>query len=207
MDWDTAVKLKWGTLILIAGGFALSEGVSGGRGARAGGAQRTDAPPAGSGVWVVARDWRVSFGGSRNGSRDRGMLTTRPTPASRFIYALGIGELPPAASILLVTWITALCTDWLITSNVAVAALLLPIASSISRHMGHSDPLFLMLPATIGASLSFCSPVATPPNAIAYATGMVPVVDFIRVGLLINVLGVGLVTAASYAWAPMVFGY
>ena len=37
MDWDTAVKLKWGTLILIAGGFALSEGVSGGRGARAGG--------------------------------------------------------------------------------------------------------------------------------------------------------------------------
>ena len=38
MDWDTAVKLKWGTLILIAGGFALSEGVSGGRGARAWGA-------------------------------------------------------------------------------------------------------------------------------------------------------------------------
>ena len=52
------------------------------------------------------------------------------------------------------------------------------------------------LPVALFASLGFMLPVATPPNAIVYGTGAVPARAMLRAGLLLNLLGVAVVTAA-----------
>ena len=44
-------------------------------------------------------------------------------------------------------------------------------SGEMCKHQGIA-PEMLMVPATIACSLSFCSPVSTPPNAIAFATGL-----------------------------------
>ena len=45
----------------------------------------------------------------------------------------------------------------------------------------------------LGCSFAFMLPVATPPNAIAFATGWIPLRDMLQRGLVMNVVGVGLV--------------
>ena len=50
-----------------------------------------------------------------------------------------------------------------------------------------------VLPAVLAASCAFMLPVATPPNAIVFASGLVPLPRLARVGLLVNLLFVVLV--------------
>ena len=60
--------------------------------------------------------------------------------------------------------------------------------------------------ATIAASFAFMLPVSTPPNAMAYATGLVSSRDMIRVGLLVSLIAAG-VLMAGYLWVlPWVIG-
>ncbi len=72
-------------------------------------------------------------------------------------------------------------------SNTASAALLLPLLFSLAVRMD-SDPLALVLPATFAASYGFMLPVGTPPNAMAYGTGLVPQKDMLRSGLVMNLV-------------------
>ena len=52
--------------------------------------------------------------------------------------------------------------------------------------------------AAVGCSIAFSLPVATPPNAIVYSSGRVPLVSMIRTGLLLDLL------CALAAWAVLV---
>lgn len=79
-----------------------------------------------------------------------------------------------------------------LTSNIATAEMLLPILATASVALG-VDPRLLMIPATISASCAFMMPVATPPAAIVYGTGLVPIRAMVRAGLVLNMLGVVLV--------------
>lgn len=72
-----------------------------------------------------------------------------------------------------------------LTSNTALAALMVPIFFAIAGQMGIM-PAALILPLAIAASCSFMMPVGTPPNALVYATGMVPQRRMIRVGFVLN---------------------
>ncbi|WP_416190881.1 SLC13 family permease [Neisseria sp. CCUG12390] len=83
------------------------------------------------------------------------------------------------------------------TSNTASAALLVPIFATIAAQMGMPQEV-LVLVIGIGASCAFMLPVATPPNAIVFGSGLIQQKEMMRVGLLLNVLCIVLVSAAAY---------
>jgi sodium-dependent dicarboxylate transporter 2/3/5 len=104
----------------------------------------------------------------------------------------------PAPIILVV----ALCITFLteLTSNTGTTETILPILSSVSLAIG-KNPLLLMIPATISASCAFMLPVATPPNAIVFGSGHVPMGKMVKAGIILNLIGVGLVFLTVYLLA------
>lgn len=74
------------------------------------------------------------------------------------------------------------------TSNTASANMVIPIMIAISNSSGIS-PLPPALGACLGASFGFMLPVSTPPNAIIYSSGMVPITKMIRAGIFFDILG------------------
>ncbi len=149
LDWETAVKLPWGILILFGGGLSLAAA----------------------------------------------------------IHANGVGELLGAQvaalagmpSVVLVVGVVALViflTE--LTSNTATTATLVPLLASLAPGLG-VDPLLLAVPAAIAASCAFMLPVATPPNAIVFGSGLVTIPEMSRAGFWINLIGIALITALAYA--------
>ena len=92
-----------------------------------------------------------------------------------------------------------------ITSNTATTEVMLPIVANASIAMG-TNPLLLMLPATISASCAFMLPVATPPNAIVFGSGKVSMGRMVRTGIILNLIGVVLITAVIYLIARPLLG-
>ncbi|AXJ02351.1 solute carrier family 13 (sodium-dependent dicarboxylate transporter), member 2/3/5 [Cyclonatronum proteinivorum] len=92
-----------------------------------------------------------------------------------------------------------------ITSNTATAAAFLPILASVAIMMGY-DPMVLAIPAAIGASCAFMLPVATPPNAIVYGSGLVSIPQMARAGFMINLSMVVVISVAVYLLLYFVFG-
>lgn len=87
-----------------------------------------------------------------------------------------------------------------LTSNIATTEMLLPILAAAAVTL-EIDPRALMIPATLSASCAFMMPVATPPMAIIYASGLVPMRTMVRCGLWFNLLGIALVLAAVQLFA------
>ncbi len=63
----------------------------------------------------------------------------------------------------------------------------------------------LMIPATVSCSYAFMLPVATPPNAIIFASQRVQVTDMAKAGLLANCIGLVFLTLFSYLLIPLIF--
>ncbi len=74
-----------------------------------------------------------------------------------------------------------------VTSNTATTQVMLPILAAVALANGH-DLTGVLLAATLAASCAFMLPVATPPNAIVFATGRVGMGDMARAGLRLNLL-------------------
>jgi sodium-dependent dicarboxylate transporter 2/3/5 len=91
-----------------------------------------------------------------------------------------------------------------ITSNTATAAAFLPVLASVAIAMGQ-DPLLLVIPATIGASCAFMLPVATPPNAIIYGSGLVSIPQMARAGFFLNIAMIFVITVMMYLLLGQVF--
>ncbi len=100
---------------------------------------------------------------------------------------------------LLLTFVTEL------TSNVATAAIMMPILGGALAPALGVNPLLLMIPAAISASCAFMLPVATPPNAIVFGGGHITVPQMARAGLGLNLIGVLLITLLTYFVAVPVF--
>jgi len=86
-----------------------------------------------------------------------------------------------------------------LTSNTATAALLLPVLGALAQGL-HLSPLLLMVTATLCASFAFMLPVATPPNAIVFASHCIGIRQMARAGLWLNLIGVLLIGAFVYLW-------
>lgn len=91
-----------------------------------------------------------------------------------------------------------------LTSNTATTQIVLPLLGSLSVAI-KTNPLLLMLPATLSASCAFMLPVATPPNAIVFGTGEVKMSDMMRAGIIMNLIGVVLITATIYIVGTAIF--
>ena len=73
-------------------------------------------------------------------------------------------------------------------SNTAAANMIVPIAIAVAQAAA-VDPLQPALAATLGASMGFMMPISTPPNAIVYSSGHVPITAMMRHGLALDVAG------------------
>ncbi len=144
MDWETAVRLPWGILILFGGGLSLAEAVT------------------------------------NNG-------------VAEFIasYSLALATLPEIVVVLLITATVVFLTE--LTSNTATTATLVPILAALAPGLG-VQPYLLIFPATIAASCAFMLPVATPPNAIVFGSGLVTVPQMVKAGFWLNIIGILLIT-------------
>ncbi|XP_076255030.1 tricarboxylate transporter protein I'm not dead yet isoform X2 [Rhynchophorus ferrugineus] len=84
------------------------------------------------------------------------------------------------------------------SSNVAVANVVLPVLAEMSL-VAKIHPMYLMLPATLGCSFSYCLPVSTPPMAIAAAPCNMPSKEITKAGLGVVVVSLGTLFAL-YPW-------
>lgn len=148
LDWETAVKIPWGILILFAGGIAIAQAF-------------------------------VETGISKS-------IGEQLTVLSNF---------HPLIIIALVTLAVIFLTE--ITSNTAITVLLMPILGPAGVAAG-IDPALLMVPAAMAASYGFMMPVGTPPNAIVFGTGMIPMASMAREGLALNFIGTAVITLVCY---------
>lgn len=101
----------------------------------------------------------------------------------------------PLLVILVVTAFIIFLTEF--TSNTASAALLVPVFASIATQMNMPQQTLVLI-IGIGASCAFMLPVATPPNAIVFGTGLIRQREMMRVGMLLNILSIIVVTAWAY---------
>lgn len=88
------------------------------------------------------------------------------------------------------------------TSNTASANMIVPVVIAIARSAG-ADPLEPALGATLGASLGFMLPVSTPCNAIVYGSGYIPLRAMMRYGILLDAVGVVVVTLMVRLLVPL----
>jgi sodium-dependent dicarboxylate transporter 2/3/5 len=156
MDWQHALRLPWGILLLFGGGLALAQGMEN----------------SGLSLWL----------------------------GQRF---QALGGAPEWLLILLVSLLITFLTE--ITSNTATVQMILPVLATAGLALG-INPLLLMVAATLSASCAFMLPVATPPNAIVFGSGHIPITTMARAGIVLNLTGVIVIFLVVSILAKAVFG-
>jgi sodium-dependent dicarboxylate transporter 2/3/5 len=74
-------------------------------------------------------------------------------------------------------------------SNVALISVLAPVVAGIA--IGLNIPILnVLIPVTMASSCAFMLPMATPPNAIVFASGYVKVSEMVKAGILLNIFAV-----------------
>jgi sodium-dependent dicarboxylate transporter 2/3/5 len=157
LEWPSASRIDWGTILLFGGGLSLGQLMfSTGLAARIGEAA-------------------VRFSGAES--------------------LWGVTAIATLVGIVLSEF----------TSNTAAASMLLPVVLSIASAAG-LNPVPPAMGACLGASLSFMFPISTPPNAIVYGTGMVPITTMMVFGLVMDVIGFVLIMVGLRVLCPLL-GY
>lgn len=157
VNWEEAVRLPWGILLLFGGGLALAEGFKN------------------SGL--------AGFIGQQLALLD------------------GVSLL-----VLLLVVVTAVNFLTEITSNLATTAMVLPILAPLALVID-VHPFTLMVGAAVAASCAFMLPVATPPNAVVFASGYLTIPDMVRAGFRLNVISIVCLTILVYFVLPHLWGF
>jgi sodium-dependent dicarboxylate transporter 2/3/5 len=157
LNWEEAVNLPWGILLLFGGGMALATGFQ----------------ESGLAEWIGTQ--------------------------------INVLEGAPLLVLLLVlVFAVNFLTE--ITSNLATAAMCLPILAAVSIALD-VHPYTLMVGVTVAASCAFMLPVATPPNAVVFGSGYLRISDMVRSGVWMNLISVILVTLATYFLLPYLWEF
>ncbi len=123
------------------------------------------------------------------------------------IQAVGaiIAEQGSAVNWLLFGLITASVFITEVMSNVALVQIFIPVVFGIATNLG-LNPILLGLPVTLGASMAFMFPVATPPNAIVFSSGHMKVKDMMKAGFALNIVSILLIYLFARTAIEWVFG-
>jgi sodium-dependent dicarboxylate transporter 2/3/5 len=130
-------------------------------------------------------DWGtlLLFGGGITLSKV--LKTTGASKLIASVLANAIKTLPLFFALLVVVMFMIFVTE--LMSNTATAAIFVPILGSSAVQM-NLPPVIFALPAGISASCAFMLPVATPPNAIVYGTGLLTQKDMMKAGFVLNIV-------------------
>lgn len=113
-----------------------------------------------------------------------------------------LGDLPVLATITITCLIVTTITE--VTSNAATTTIFLPILSPLAEAI-NVNPLYVLIPTTLCTSFSFLLPVSNPPNAVVFAYGHISIMDMVKAGLGVNVIGVLAVLLAVATWGVPLF--
>lgn len=130
-------------------------------------------------IWMVAGGFALGLGMNGTGLADAA------------IASIPFGSWSPIA-ILVISGIICYALSNFI-SNTATAALLVPILAVVCSGMGENlagigGSATVLIGIALSASSAMCLPISTPPNAIAYSTGLVEQKDMLKIGLTVGVL-------------------
>ena len=115
----------------------------------------------------------------------------------------GLEVLPIVLLLAAVSAIVLFLTE--VTSNTATAATFIPVLGGVAVGIG-VDPTTLLIPAALAATCAFMLPVGTPPNAIVFGTGAVTIAEMARGGLVLNIVGLVLITMFTVVIGPYALG-
>ena len=140
-------------------------------------------------IWMVAGGFALGYGLNASGL------------AANAVESIPFGEFSPLLILLLGGVICYLLSNFI--SNSATAALLMPILAIVCGAMGDKlDPIggtpTVLIGVAIAASSAMVLPISTPPNALAYATGLVKQSDMSKVGLICGLISIVLGFALVY---------
>ena len=88
--------------------------------------------------------------------------------------------------------------------NVALVAVLAPVVAGIAIGLG-IPMVYLLIPVTMASSCAFMLPMATPPNAIVFASGFIEVKDMVKAGILLNLVAVLILIGLFEYIIPLLF--
>jgi sodium-dependent dicarboxylate transporter 2/3/5 len=115
----------------------------------------------------------------------------------------GMAGWPPLAIVVLVGAVMVVATA--LTSNTATTVAFLPVIGSLAVAV-NQPALLLCVPVTLAASADFALPVGTPPNAIAFGTGLVSLPRMVKAGIWVDLLFVVLIPLMMWTVGRWVFG-
>lgn len=89
-----------------------------------------------------------------------------------------------------------------VTSNTAAVNMLTPLVLALARDLGVSG-VPPVLGVCFGASMAFMFPISTPPNAIVYGTGLVPLTFMMRVGVILDIVSFFIILGTLRVLCPL----
>ncbi len=140
-------------------------------------------------IWMVAGGFALGYGLNASGL------------AANAVESIPFGDFSPLVILLLGGAICYVLSNFI--SNSATAALLMPILAIVCTAMGDKlDPIggtpTVLIGVAIAASSAMVLPISTPPNALAYATGLVQQKDMSKIGLIVGISSMVLGFALVY---------
>ncbi|VDK85690.1 unnamed protein product [Litomosoides sigmodontis] len=103
-----------------------------------------------------------------------------------------------AICILIIIFLTNIC------SNTVTASIFIPIVAELAKSL-QIHPFYFMIPTALASSMAFTLPVATPPNAIIFASGLLSVNDMLLAGTLVTIECGLLAILFMMTWATYLF--
>ncbi|MBN3300893.1 S13A1 protein, partial [Amia calva] len=113
-----------------------------------------------------------------------------------------LGSLPVFVTVMLSCLIVTSVTE--VASNPATITIFFPILAPLAEAI-NINPLYILIPTTLCTSFAFLLPAANPPNAIVFTYGHLNVIDMVKAGLGVNVIGVLVVMLAISTWGEPLF--